>query len=526
MNSGSPQTTVTAHEPVALTPTVETEAAAPARSPAPEAPKPKAPRARARKPPRAAAPQETVSAAPTAVSAVAPAVEPLATESVPSAPPAVPASPSTEPATPAPATPAKRRPRRAATAKPPELAASESPRPTRAKSTKPRTRAKKPPVEVPPLLLEGDRPAAPPPGGPGQRYALGPTPPVTTPALIEEEGELPEAYGTQRLLLTARDPHCLYAHWDFSREQLQHYNALSADGHLVLRVYINAVAGEPYTQVHVHPESRNWFVHVRLGGTRYVAELGYFNRSGQWHALATSTATLTPPETMAEETTVRLATIPAEVPFQQLVELVKTVVSETVPLAEAIQQLRATAHPDLPTAEAFAAAHLTPAQERALAEVVSLDESRRVWIGSLEVTEVIRRQWERGISSAQLVEVGAPVPAVGALGSLASPFGGVERPKGFWFNVNAELIIYGATERDAEVAIGGRVIQLRPDGTFSFRFALPDGAYELPVTATAPDKADSRRAELKFSRATAYAGAVGAHPQDAALKAPEVANVS
>ena len=519
MNSGSPQTTVTANEPVALTPTVETEASAPVPPAAPEAPKPKTPRARARKSPRAAVPQETVSAVTTPA-------EPLASGAVPSAPPATPASPTPAPATPAPAAPAKRRSRRAAAAETPELAATDSPRPARAKSTRPRARAKQPPVEVPPLLLEGDRPAPQPPGGPGQRYALGPTPPATAPSRVEEEGELPEAYGTQRLLLTARDPHCLYAHWDFSREQLNHYNALSADGHLVLRVYINTVAGDPYTQVHVHPESRNWFVHVRLGGTRYVAELGYFNRSGQWHTLATSAATLTPPETMSEETTVRLATIPAEVPFQQLVELVKTAVSETVPLAEAIQQLRATAHPELPTTEAFAAAHLTPAQERALAEVVSLDESRRVWIGSLEVTEVIRRQWERGISSAQLVEVGAPAPAVGAIGSLASPFGGVERRQGFWFNVNAELIIYGATERDAAVAIGGRVIQLRPDGTFSFRFALPDGAYELPVTATASDKADSRRAELKFSRATAYAGAVGAHRQDAALKPPEVASVS
>ena len=34
----------------------------------------------------------------------------------------------------------------------------------------------------------------------------------------------------------------------------------------------------------------------------------------------------------------------------------------------------------------------------------------------------------------------------------------------------------GATEPDAAVTIGGRKIQLRKDGTFSFRFALPDEA--------------------------------------------------
>ena len=111
------------------------------------------------------------------------------------------------------------------------------------------------------------------------------------------------------------------------------------------------------------------------------------------------------------------------------------------------------------------------------------------------------------------------------MSSVSSPFGGEGRRKGFWFNVNAELIIYGATEPDANVTIGGRKIQLRRDGTFSFRFALPDGNYDLPAQATSADASDSRRAELKFSRATQYRGEVGKHPQDAKLKVPRVENV-
>jgi hypothetical protein len=114
---------------------------------------------------------------------------------------------------------------------------------------------------------------------------------------------------------------------------------------------------------------------------------------------------------------------------------------------------------------------------------------------------------------------------LGGVSSISSPFGGAAKRKGFWFNVNAELIIYGATEPDAAVTIGGRKIQLRKDGTFSFRFALPDGNYDLPVQATSADHSDSRRAELKFSRATQYRGEVGQHPQDKALKAPKVENV-
>ena len=115
---------------------------------------------------------------------------------------------------------------------------------------------------------------------------------------------------------------------------------------------------------------------------------------------------------------------------------------------------------------------------------------------------------------------------ISSFSSLSSPFGGQERKKGFWFNVNAELILYGATEPDAQVTIGGRVIKLRPDGTFSYRFALPDGQYELPAVAISYDKTDGRAAELKFGRSTEYRGDVGTHPQDPQLKAPLAANVA
>src|SRR5262249_25549524 len=101
-----------------------------------------------------------------------------------------------------------------------------------------------------------------------------------------------------------------------------------------------------------------------------------------------------------------------------------------------------------------------------------------------------------------------------------------QQKKGFWFNVNAELIIYGATEPDAAVVIGGRKIRLRPDGTFSYRFSLPDGQYELPATATSADGTPTPSAQSKFSRPTHTRGDVKAHPQDPALKPPMPANVA
>jgi len=117
--------------------------------------------------------------------------------------------------------------------------------------------------------------------------------------------------------------------------------------------------------------------------------------------------------------------------------------------------------------------------------------------------------------------------AVSPVSSPAIPFGVVPAPeKSFWFNVNAELIVYGATEPGAKVTLGGHEIKLRADGTFSYRFALPDGTYDLPAVAASADGTDWRSADLKFSRETRYLGEVGAHPQDPSLKAPLSDNLS
>jgi len=411
------------------------------------------------------------------------------------------------------------------------------PTPSKRKSTKPRAAAvntglaaeaapaaktkrtrKSSALVIPPILLEGDAGPAPAAGGPGQRYSLGPTPPGQH--VPPGGAELPEAYGTQQLFLTARDPHWLYAHWDLTWIQLRQYNSMSVDGHLVLRVYCGALDGEPLAEIHVHPESRNWFVPVPDAGAKYLSALGYYDLSRRWVTLACSGATFTPPDSLSDDTTLRFATIPHDVPLSQLLAIVKSALREHVPLVEAIQQLRAQGYKGLPAPEEIRS-QWTPAQEKALAEIVSMDQVRRIWVGSLEITELVRRQLQHQVSSFGLVSSWS-----GAVSSFSSPLGGMPRQRGFWFNVNAELIIYGATEPDATVTIGDRTIKLRPDGSFSFRFALPDGEYSLPAAAHSADGEETREAHLQFGRNTEYKGEVGVHPQDKRLQPPLVSAVA
>ena len=345
-------------------------------------------------------------------------------------------------------------------------------------------------LKIPQILLEGDQPFSPPMTGPGQKYALGPTPPAGQ--FGPEEAFLPEAYGTGKLLLAARDPHWLYAHWDLTLPQQRRYNALSADRHLVVRVFPDVVGGQPVREVHVHPESRHWFIHTDRAETRYVAELGYYRRGRQWVTIATSAPAVTPPDTVSTDQTVRFATIPAHVRLRELAALAK----QAVPA-------------DLPPLDA--------ARERALAELISRHLIRPDQMSSAGIAELVSGPGKQEISAAQ---VGALAPLGGEAENMSSPMAAAEQPpKVFWFSLNAELVIYGATEPDASMTVGGRPISLRPDGTFSCRFSLPDGDHTVTVSALSAG-GELRQAELKFSRRTEHRGEVAAAPQDPSLKPP------
>ena len=345
-------------------------------------------------------------------------------------------------------------------------------------------------LRIPQILLEGDEPFSPPMTGPGQKYALGPTTPAGQ--SVPDEAALPEAYGTGKLLLAARDPHWLYAHWDLTPQQQRRYNTLSADRHLVVRVVPGTIGTRAVTDVHVHPESRHWFIHTDRAETRYVAELGYYRPGRQWVTIAASLPTLTPPDTVSTDQTVRFATVPAHVRLTQLAALARPAVPAEPPPPDA-------------------------ARERALTELAAHCLVRHDTGSSAEIAELVRGLGKQEDAGAQPA---FSLPFGGEVERVSSPQGAAEqRPKVFWFNINAELVIYGATEPDASVTVGGRPISLRPDGTFSCRFSLPDGDHTVTLSAMSSE-GDLRQAKLSFSRRTEHRAEVGVVPQDPSLEPP------
>ncbi len=89
----------------------------------------------------------------------------------------------------------------------------------------------------------------------------------------------------------------------------------------------------------------------------------------------------------------------------------------------------------------------------------------------------------------------------GGITSMASPVKKLKE-RGFWLKVDCELIVYGATAPDAQVTVQDKPVKLRPDGTFTLRFALPDGKQVIPVKAVSADKLENRCITPRVNRET------------------------
>ena len=365
-------------------------------------------------------------------------------------------------------------------------------------------RSRQPVPHIPPILLEGD-PA--PVSARKTRRETSPAPAAPIPPSAPANS-LPETYGTGELRLTAREAHSLHAHWDLTPEQRR---GLNASQRLGLRISQQPPQGQLVQHVELQPDARECFVPVAKAATAYVAELGHRSPGKSWIPLAESQTAVTPPDAPAPKTDVRFETIPVDSPLPTLAEQASAPRLKNGLLAKAVSSQP----PSMWTEE----------QEQALAELIHRELERHERGGSIEIAELLHRGRHAEAPSVPTpgmsAEQDVPQPSA-AVSSSQAPFGASGPHQNFRLSVNAELIISGATTPDATVTIGGQQVQLRPDGTFSIRVALPDGIFELPVVAVSADGREQRCAELGFSRTTLCHGQVQQHPLDPQLPPPPV----
>ncbi len=110
---------------------------------------------------------------------------------------------------------------------------------------------------------------------------------------------------------------------------------------------------------------------------------------------------------------------------------------------------------------------------------------------SLELKQLFEERLRRPMGS----------PAVTSFGSGAML---PSKERQFWFQLDAELIVYGATEPDARVTLQGEPVALRSDGTFTMRFKLPDSRQIIPAVATSADGVEERTIVLAVERNTKH----------------------
>lgn len=144
------------------------------------------------------------------------------------------------------------------------------------------------------------RVAAPAPRPAPRRPAAVPPPPPAE--LLRDDVPLPESYGSDRLVLLARDPHCLYAYWDLSPAHVERVLATAGPEGLrtVLRTYdatqiaFDATPPARFQDFAVAGNARSLYAYVGKPASSFVAEVGFLRNDGAFFPLARSAPVWTP----------------------------------------------------------------------------------------------------------------------------------------------------------------------------------------------------------------------------------------
>ncbi len=320
----------------------------------------------------------------------------------------------------------------------------------------------------------------------------------TLASVDEEIGDLPAGYGESRIVLMPRDPQWAYAYWDVSNE---HKEELRRQGgqQLALRIYdvtdVNIEYESPHS-IQEYPSdemAREWYMPIPVSDRDYVIDIGYRCADGRWLVLARSAKVHIPPVypsdwiedhfiTVDWEQDLRGETLFTLVPPSKKIEETSPIYDEVFDMAQGVEAQRV-------AGSIFGSMQHVPGSH--VPGSVSPSETLSSYVFPSGVG-----MWAVPTMS------GINMSGVGMSGVGMSASIPPVRPRKFWLIADAELIVYGATEPDANVTIGGRPIKLNSDGTFRFQMSFQDGLIDYPIMAVAADGEQHRSIHMKFNRET------------------------
>ncbi len=322
-------------------------------------------------------------------------------------------------------------------------------------------------------------------------------------AIDKSIGDLPSGYGESRIVLLPRDPQWAYVYWDVPSSQKEELRRQGGQ-QLALRLYdatdVNLDYQTPNNLQEYNSDelAREWYLPIPISDRDYVAELGYRCADGRWLVLTRSKVVHVPPVFPSEWVEDSFITVPWDQTLKG--QTFFTLVPPAKKVDPAIEETASDDSYD----EIFN-----------VAREAEIPKISAPLYGSMQNQSGIGMIPDSISSYAFASGAGLFAGAAGAISASGINYSGIGmssysffssespiRPRQFWLVADAELIVYGATEPDALVTIGGRPVKLNADGTFRFHTSFQDGIQDYPIFAVAADGEQNRAIHMKFERET------------------------
>jgi len=283
------------------------------------------------------------------------------------------------------------------------------------------------------------------------------------------QGELPQEYGVDRLVAIPRDPDWTHLYWELAPETRQKLSG--ADGGFRLRgfdttgILFDGRNAPVALDVELAPYARSWYVKLPYQGRVYTFEYGMVNREGEWTGLARSQPVGFEPGMLGlSPDSEEWISIASDELFRAASGL-----GDGEGIQDLIRRLRErSAGSGAFLGSSFAGESGAGMLGLAPSSSLGSSEFRLTMPTSYMSSSMGSGTTFTGLSS----------------GQFQPP---KDKSKDFWLWVETELILYGATEPDAQVTLMGKPLQLNPDGTFRVHFPFPNGT-ELHMDVRAVDR--------------------------------------
>ena len=330
--------------------------------------------------------------------------------------------------------------------------------------------------------------------------------------------DLPNGYGESRVVLMPRDPEWAYTYWDIPNDRKEELRRQGGQ-QLALRIYdvtdVNLDIQSPHS-IQEYPcdeLAREWYVPIPVSDRDYAIDIGYRCADGRWLILARSAQVRVPPVYPSDWIEDQFITLDWEEDlsgktFAELVPPAKKIAQavngtgfstnnaiyeQIFGMAESAEAMRVAGSMFGSMQHVTGSVQQVGIHEQAISSYV-FPSGVGMWAAS-----AMSGMTMSGVGMSGMTMSGIGMSGVGMSGvGFAAPM----RPRQFWLVADAELIVYGATEPDATVYVGGQPIKLNADGTFRFQMSFQDGLIDYPIFAVAADGEQNRAIHMKFERET------------------------